>query len=58
MIDKRLVSGLRLQEFLGVNIMPGCPQRVGLGLAASFGNRFREVGEQHGEPKPRRDGRK
>ena len=30
-------------------------QRVRLRLAAAFGHRFREVGEQHGEPEPGRD---
>ena len=31
------------------------PQRVGLGLAAAFGHRLGEVGEEHGEPQPERD---
>ena len=30
-------------------------QRVGLGLAAAFGDRLGEVGEQHGEPQPEDD---
>ena len=30
-------------------------QRVGLRLAAAFGHRFGEVGEQHREPQPQRD---
>ena len=30
-------------------------ERVGLGLAAAFGHRFGEVGEQHGEPQPEAD---
>ena len=34
---------------------PRLAQRVGLRLAAPFGHRFGEVGEQHGEPEPERD---
>ena len=30
-------------------------QRVGLRLAAAFGDRLGEIGEQHGEPQPQRD---
>ena len=30
-------------------------KRIGLRLAAAFGDRFGEVGEQHGEPEPERD---
>ena len=31
------------------------PQRVGLRLAAPFGHRLGEVGEEHGQPEPERD---
>ena len=31
------------------------PQRIGLRLAAAFGDRFGEIGEQHGEPQPEDD---
>lgn len=31
------------------------PERIGLGLAAAFRHRFREVGEHHREPQPDRD---
>ena len=34
---------------------PRLAQRVGLRLAAPFGHRFGEVGEQHREPQPERD---
>ena len=34
---------------------PRLAQRVGLGLAAAFGHRLGEVGEQHREPQPRRN---
>ena len=30
-------------------------QRIRLRLAAAFGHRFGEVGEEHGEPEPERD---
>ena len=33
-------------------VRPGATQRVGLGLAAAFGDRLREVGEHDGQPQP------
>ena len=38
----------------GRRVGAGLAQRVGLRLAAPFGHRLGEVGEQHGEPQPRR----
>ena len=38
---------------LGLGPLPA--QRVGLRLAAAFGDRLRKVGEQHGEPQPQDD---
>ena len=40
---------------LGPGFGPLPPQRFGLGLAAAFGDRLGEVGEQHGEPQPEDD---
>ncbi len=40
---------------LGLGFGAGLAQVVGLGLAASLGHRFGEVGEQHREPQPQRD---
>ena len=40
---------------VGHRLGPGLAQRVGLRLAAAFGHRLGEVGEQHREPQPRRD---
>ena len=45
-------------QVFGVDVAPGGrvgarpPQRVGLRLAAAFGHRLGEIGEQHGEPEP------
>ena len=41
----------RLQA-LGLGFGPRAAQRVGLRLAAPFGHRLGEIGEQHGEPQP------
>ena len=43
-------SGRRMGDRLGARLA----QRVGLGLAAAFGHRLGEVGEQHREPQPQR----
>ena len=40
---------------VGDGLGPRLAQRVGLRLAAAFGHRLGEVGEQHGEPEPERD---
>ncbi len=40
---------------VGHRLRPGPAQRVRLRLAATFGHRFGEVGEQHREPQPDRD---
>ena len=45
----------RLGELFGRDIAARCAQRIGLGLAAPFGHRLGEVGEQHREPQPGRD---
>ena len=39
----------------GDRVGSGLAQRRGLRLAAPFGHRLGEVGEQHGEPQPQRD---
>jgi hypothetical protein len=39
---------------LGPGELPGGAKGVGLRLSPSFGHRFREVGEEHGEPEPDR----
>ena len=41
-----------LGQHLGEGVAAGAAQGFGLGLAAPFRHRFREVGEQHGEPQP------
>ena len=48
-------SRLRLVQLLGGAHRGGLAQRVGLGLAAAFGHRLGEVGEEHREPQPGRD---
>jgi hypothetical protein len=45
----------RVDQALGLGFAPGAAQRVGLRLAASLRHRLGEIGEQHGEPQPRRD---
>ena len=45
-------------SFLALVSLAGPAQRLGLGLAAPFGQRLGEVGEQHGEPEPERDHRR
>jgi hypothetical protein len=40
---------------LGLSLGALPPQRLGLRLAAAFGDGFGEVGEQHGEPQPQND---
>ena len=45
----------RLVELLGLHVAARRPQRIGLRLAAAFGHRLGEVGEQHREPQPGRD---
>ena len=52
----RRSTSWRAVQFLGLGLLAGLAQRLGLGLAAPFGHRFGEVGEQHGEPQPERDG--
>ena len=42
-------------ELLRRYVLRVAAQRVGLRFAASFGERFGEVREQHGEPQPQRD---
>ena len=45
-----------LVELVGRNVALGGAQGIGLCLAAPFGQRFREVGEQHGQPQDDRNG--
>ena len=45
-----LVEALAFPEAVGQGVGPGFTQRIGLGLAAAFGNGFGEIGKQHGEP--------
>ena len=55
-IDARhRARALRLGQFLRDRVALGGAQRVGLRLAAAFGDRFGEVREQHREPQPQRD---
>ena len=42
-------------DAIGDRFGPRLAQRVGLRLAAAFGHRFGEVGEQHRHPQPERD---
>ena len=42
-------------EDLGLGVLARLAQGVGLGLAASLGDRLGEVGEEHGEPEPGAD---
>ena len=53
----QFVFGLavRAGQFLGLGGLAGPAQRLGLGLAAPFGQGFGEVGEQDGEPQPEGD---
>ena len=54
--DLTSASVARLVELLGRGRPCGvAAQRVGLGLAAAFGHRFGEIGEEHREPQPGRD---
>ena len=46
----------RFGELLRHDVALGAAQRGGLRLAAAFGHRFGEVGEQHGKPQPDRHG--
>ena len=43
-------------SFLAGDRRAGLAQRFGLGLAAPLGHRLGEVGEEHREPQPERDG--
>ena len=47
-----VAEALRVEQALGPRLAAGLAQRVGLRLAAAFGDRFGEVGEQHREPEP------
>ena len=51
----RLASGRPARSRFAIGLGAGLAQRVGLRLAASFGHRFGEVREQHGQPEPERD---
>ena len=54
--DKLLLGAVaRRVELLGLHVAAGCPQRIGLRLAAPFGHRFGKIGEQHREPQPGRN---
>ena len=55
-IGCHLAPYLRLLEQLGPGLLLQCAQRRGLRLAAAFGERLGEVGEQHREPQPQRHG--
>ena len=46
---------LRIDNELGLGLCALTPQRFGLSLAATFGDRFGEVGKQDGEPQPQDD---
>ena len=46
---------VRAGEQLGLGFGALPPQRVGLRLAAAFGDGFGEIGEQHREPQPEND---
>ena len=57
-LDER-VGGTRMlctRQLLGHHIALRRPQGVGLCLAATFGDRLGEVGEEHREPQPERHG--
>ena len=41
-----------ISEPLGVDVGARAAQGIGLRLAAPFGHRFGEIGEQHREPEP------
>ncbi|MPM94846.1 hypothetical protein SDC9_141995 [bioreactor metagenome] len=45
-----------LLQFLGPDRLAQAAQRGSLGFAPALGERFGEVGEEHGEPQPQRDG--
>ena len=51
-IDELEVARLGGRQALGLGLGPGPAQRLGLRLAAPFGDCFGEIGEQHGEPQP------
>ena len=44
-----------LGDLLGLDVLAGLAQRVGLRLAAPLGHRLGEVREEHREPQPERD---
>ena len=46
---------LRRGQFLGEHVLARAAQRIRLRLAATFGQRLGEVGEQQGEPQPQAD---
>ena len=53
--DQLVVGSVRSGQQLGLGLGPAAAERIRLRLAASFRHRFREVGEQHGEPQPEDD---
>jgi hypothetical protein len=52
----RLIDAPRRAAQAG-DVLTRLAQRVGLRLAAALGHGLGEVGEEHGEPQPERDGR-
>ena len=53
--DLRYSRSSEPEQQLGLRLGAGLAQRVGLRLAAAFGDGFGEVGEQHREPQPEDD---
>ena len=51
-MDSTEPSGL---EEIGDGAGSRFAELIGLGLAPSLGHRFREIGEEHGEPEPEGD---
>ena len=54
-VDLTLAPYARFIEQLGVDVFARGAQCVGLSLAAAFGHRFGEIGEEHREPEPGRN---
>ena len=49
------ISSICFGQELGLRLRALASQGVGLSLATTFGDGFRKVGEQHGEPEPKND---
>ena len=54
-LDRRPSRSSGSTQRLALRVAARRAQRVGLRLAAPFGDGFGEIGEQHGEPQPERD---